>query len=211
MISQTILHICKHLAEQLSGGPTETMWEGHLQHHVAVTLLQAGWSLVVGESGGKNDRVAEIRHDGTRHSVQRRTGVVSASVDLVATKMDAPLNLQLKSYPSVGRKSGRAGVEKGLKKDLKSVVDGLCAFIFVADDQSYRALRGERAGARGPKIRWYLDLPPLEKMPLLKDIQAPTPGPLLGSFRAECCDRIVCGMWQPDHAAVWREGARPDE
>lgn len=149
---ETVFGICKYISQSFASDPLETVWEGHLQYHVAKHLLEGGWIVELGEPGGANDRLIRVSWSRDGYSLIKGNREVWQSTDLIACKDDTIVKLQLKSYPSIGRKSGRAGLGIGLKKDLGLVADGSCAFVFVADEDSYRAIRWERKGGRGPKI-----------------------------------------------------------
>lgn len=207
----TYLALARHLSDSFTGNPLEVLWEGHLQFRVADWLLDAGWTLISPEPGGDNLTASAIaRVDGvnalTATRVERRS-----SVDIIAIRGDETLALELKTYPSFGPKKGRSGMEQGLAKDLQTVRIGGAAFLFVADVSSYRSMRGERAGNRGPKMRWHLELPDIAGV----DVYGQAPDPEAGQrilWRVETRDdqedRIVCLMFAPDHADVWRIGPR---
>lgn len=204
---KSLWDLCICLGRTFCENPLQLIWEGHLQYIAASHLLQDGWTLTFGEPGDKNKNVAMVSYNYRKHTIVRSTADYFNSVDIRASKGASILNLELKTYSSLGRKRGRAGMEKGLKKDLETVKAGRAWFLFIADSESYRSMRGERKGARGPKIKWVLDLPELRQ---IRDFD---PDATFGSENVDRfiwklygdeLERILCAMWLPAHGDVWR-------
>lgn len=214
-IATLIRGVCLHLSDVLSTDPIQTMWEGHVQYLTARWLLDNGWAVTFGEPGGDNARVVTISRVNGVDQIVRGSGDCTDSADLRASSGGVQAVLQLKSYPSIGRKRARAGLEKGLRKDWTTLTSSggsknpLC-FIFVADRSSYLAMRGEREGPRGPRMKWYIDLPSFDSVPLRQAGQpAALSAPVLFRFKAVPEERIVAGLWAPSHAWTWKDSIPP--
>ena len=175
-VQATAGELAVFLCENFCNDPVETLWDGHLQYTVARWVLERAYSVAVGEPGGSGDRVALISNGKNGFRTRRgNNGAMTDSGDfVVVVPPSLVFRMELKSYPSVGRKRGRAGMEKGLKKDLDKVRKGTVWFVFVADAESYQSMLGEREGGRGPQIHWCVTAPSLEELPKYE------PGMLLG-------------------------------
>lgn len=205
-IPQTLVHLCAHIGATLTTNPLQPMWEGLLQYHVAHWFLEQGWTLMFGEPGGDNRNAVHVGLHAGQYSQLKTKQDLNGSIDLIAGKQSTVLPLQLKTYPAIGRKSSRAGMESGLKKDLDSVAAGNAAFLFVADPDAYRSIRGERRGAAGPTMRWHLALPALDQVQPLDPTQPVGSQLILCRVGAGTFERIVCVLWQVSHADLWRSG-----
>lgn len=200
-----VRELCAYLASEFAeGDPLQLMWEGHMQYVAARWLLTRGWTLTFGEAGGNNTRAVKVSASHGDYIVKDCHEFRRGSVDLRISGDGLSFTFELKSFPAIGSKSGRAGMEKGLRKDWAAVQHGLVsAFIFVADTSSYESIRGERKGTRGPKVTWYIDLPPLDKLPELKDL--PDKSAVLFRFN----DRVVGGFCEPSDLSPWKDSEPP--
>lgn len=210
-VGECVRGLCDHLREIFVADPLQTMWEGHMQYLTARWLMEQGHALRFGEPGGDNRKVVSVSFRDGQYRIHRSAGDCSDSADLRVSFSGIEIVFELKTFPSVGRKRGRAGLEKGLRKDWNAVTTASAplAFVFVADRASYLSIRGHREGGRGPKMKWYIDLPAIEDVPY-HDAYLRSPGaPVLFRFQSSNEERVVAGMWQPSHAWKWEDREPP--
>ncbi len=161
LVPPFISWLCEVLLADFKGDRTQTMWEGYLQYRICQHVLDKGFTLEFGVTGGDGTNgcgVRRARLGAAETRVSDISGLDKDSVNLVVRSpaTGAPqLRLQTASYSQTGRKAGRSTFGT-FRKGLKYVSDGLprtTAFVFVADFESYQSLMGVRRGERGPDIK----------------------------------------------------------
>lgn len=157
-----------------------------MSYWLCQTLLDRGYALEFPEPGGNNKQGCRLErilsHESSRpQSSVRRTQrteskfMVKDAADMIVRaheRVEIHWRLQLKTFPQTGSKRG-ATTLNGFAKDLNYVKQEppqTSAFIFVADEESYASIRGQRRGPRGPKAtRKVYDLPDMPSAGIIKD------------------------------------------
>ena len=102
-------------------------------------------------------------------------------------------------------------MEKGLKKDLQAITSTSLiptCFLFVADRESYLSMGGHREGNRGPKLKWYVELPAFDNIPTYSaDTTLAAGDRILLRVSGSNIERVVCALWNPTHAFTWVDGS----
>lgn len=201
--------LCETLLGDFQGDRTQTMWDGYLHYRICQHVLDRGFSLDFGVTGGDGTngcRVRRARSGSLETTISEISGVEKDSVNLVVRSPSAgapTLRLQAASYSQTGRKAGRAtfgtfreGLDYLTERSPRSA-----AFVFVADLESYQSLRGIRRGDRGPEIK--ANVFPLPRPDVLSSTSAHSANveDCQGIFyripTADEIERVLGVLWQP--------------